>query len=333
MRLTANTWDPQLNAPHPSSICSRGRSSAITSATPRAGRPLHDVGHDLRRRGENPVALPAAARRESAHSLVHSGDRFGLHPSRQVEGGAQPSPTDQRARVRRRHGGGNRAPRQASDPHELAAPAGPHGPRRRRGRPLLRELRLARARLAEALPGRRPARSCPLPDRVRRGCRERRRAAVPARLPRQDRHAAADAGRQARARGDRALDHLARAGRRGRVPAALDLRDRDQLLELPDPADPRRALRRRRLRHPGRRPAPRRGCRSSPGGPASRGSPARVADHPRGNDAGGDRRLVVPARLLDHARAREHAAAGRARRRLLADARARRPLPRRPPPR
>ena len=60
--------------------------------------------------------------------------------------------------------------------------------------------------------------------------------------------------RQARARGDRVLDHLARPRRCGRLPAALDLRDGDELLGLPGAADSRRALRRRRLRRP-RRPA------------------------------------------------------------------------------
>ena len=47
-------------------------------------------------------------------------------------------------------------------------------------------------------------------------------------------------------------------------------------VELPGAAAPRRPLRRRRLRHPRRRPAPRPGCRSSPAGPGSRSSPARA---------------------------------------------------------
>ena len=109
----------------------------------------------------------------------------------------------------------------------------------------------------------RPPGSRALPGRLRRRRRQRSCAPVPARLPGEDRHTAQAGRRQARARGDRALDHLARHRRRDRVSPALDHSDRDELREL-SPAAPRsRSLRRLLLRPARRRPPAWRAYRSS----------------------------------------------------------------------
>ena len=83
------------------------------------------------------------------------------------------------------------SPRGGSPATELAAAGGERRTRAQRVGRLPRQLLLASPRLAAAVP-RRPARSQPLPRRLRRRRGERRRAAVPARLRRQDLDAAAD---------------------------------------------------------------------------------------------------------------------------------------------
>ena len=185
--------------------------------------------------------------------------------------GHEPPTSARGRRLRSLHARGQRPACAPAHTHELAARACPHGPRRWRRSALLLELRPSSARLAEALPDSGPSRPEPLPDGLRRRRGQRRDPSLPVGLPRQDRDAAADAGGQARARGDRPFDHLVGARRRGRLPAALDLRDGNQLIGLPCPTDRRGSLRRRRLRASWWPADTWQRCHSSPDGRASRG--------------------------------------------------------------
>ena len=268
----------------------------------------------------------------SATQLPAADDR-GLTPARSTDvepgrrGAQPPPPAAPRPALRRHHRGRLRAARHDGSRTRAGRSSAPTwGSSAGRSRSTSRASCLRALGWQKLFPAVEPPGSGPVPRRLRRRRRERRGAAVPARLPGQDRHAAPDARRQARARGDRALDHLARPRRRDRVPAALDLGDGDDLLELPHPAAARRPLRRRRVRPPRRRPTPRARAVHRP--PRAPGEARRAGrEPPARHHARGDRGVVLPARLLDVARAREHAAARRARRRLLAAARPRRPLP------
>ncbi len=216
------------------------------------------------------------------------------------------SPTHRR-RIRRADAHRLRALRTTPDAHQLAAAAGAHGPRRACGRSVLRQLHPACARLAEAVSGSRTSRPGPLPCRLRRGRRQRRRPALPARLSGQDRHPAPARRRPAHAGGDRALDRHARPRRCGRVPAALDLGHRDELSGPAATADPGRPLRRRRLRRARRRPAAEPAPVRAPARAPAQGR--RASRAPLGlHDTLRDRRRLFSARLLDGARAPPRAA-------------------------
>ena len=172
-------------------------------------------------------------------------------------------------------------------------------------------------------PGERPGPE-PLPRRVRRRGGERRRAAVPARLRRQDLDAAAARRRPARPRDGRPVDRLARARRRRRDAAARGCRDRDERRDLPRAADRRAALL-PRLHRRARARAEARAAAVRPPVSAARAdlqTRRRPCEHLPLDLC----RERLPVRLLDDARSRQRLAAERARRRVLADPRARRPL-------
>ena len=65
IRLSAHTWDPQLNAPHQGCICMLGdvHRRLLRRHLLRARQDVHHVGVDVRLRGREPDLLPAADRR------------------------------------------------------------------------------------------------------------------------------------------------------------------------------------------------------------------------------------------------------------------------------